>query len=64
MAEQIVTGILREIDVELLPTGEIKRVKAVLVNGENYTRLRDNEDVLHLVDVEYDAINKRPTIKD
>ncbi len=64
LAEQTITGTLREIDIKKLPSGEIKRVKAILYKGENYTRLRDNEDILGVVDVEYDAVNKIPTVAD
>lgn len=35
-----------------------------MYNGENYTRLRDSEDILGVVDVEYDAVNKIPTVAD
>lgn len=43
---------------------KIVQAKAVLVDGENYVRVRDFEDVFHVVDVEYDPVNKIPVIKD
>jgi hypothetical protein len=62
LAEQTVTGTLREIEVKT--NGKIKRIKAILYKGENYTRLRDNEDILGVVDVEYDSENKLPIVED
>lgn len=62
LAEQTVTGTLREIEVKA--DGQIKRIKAILYAGENYTRLRDNEDVLGVVEVEYDEANKLPIVND
>jgi hypothetical protein len=39
-------------------------VKRILKNGENYIRLRDFEDVLGVVDVEYDAVARIPVVID
>lgn len=64
LAEQIVRGTLREIDVELLPSKNKKQVRSILYGNENYIRLRDFEDILGVVDVEYDEATKIPTIKD
>lgn len=55
---------VRWIEVELGKAKELREVRAVLVGGENYVRLRDLEDVLHVVDVEYNAATKRPVIID
>jgi hypothetical protein len=43
---------------------KILTVKRILKNGENYIRLRDFEDILGVVDVEYDAVNKIPVVMD
>ena len=48
----------------MLINGEKKTVKRILKNGENYIRLRDFEDVLGVVDVEYDEANKLPIVED
>lgn len=44
--------------------GQIKTVRRILYKGENYIRLRDFEDVLGVVDVDYDAENKMPVVAD
>jgi hypothetical protein len=43
---------------------KIVTVKRILKGGENYIRLRDFEDILGVVDVEYDAVNKVPVVTD
>lgn len=55
---------VRWVEVELGPAKELREVRAVLVGGENYVRLRDFEDVLKIADVEYNATTKRPVIID
>ncbi len=44
--------------------GQIKEVNRILKNGENYIRLRDFEDVLGVVNVEYDPVEKIPVVED
>lgn len=51
-------------DIKILVDGTEKTVKAISYGGENYVRLRDFEDKLGVVDVEYDAVKKMPTVKD
>lgn len=53
---------VREIKVNV--DGKVKTVKAILKEGENYIRLRDMEDVLGVVDVEYDAKAGMPIVTD
>lgn len=55
---------VRWIEVETGPTKEIREVRAALIAGENYVRLRDFEDILKIADVEYNAATKRPVIID
>ncbi|MBQ3329978.1 MAG: CHAP domain-containing protein [Ruminococcus sp.] len=55
---------VRWIEVELGPTKELREVRAALIAGENYIRLRDFEDILKIADVEYNAATKRPVIID
>ena len=43
---------------------KILTVNRILKNEENYIRLRDLEDILGIVTVSYDSINKIPVIKD
>lgn len=55
-------------DVEITKTkvlvdGVIKEVKRVMVNNENYIRLRDMEDVLGICDVDYDAERNLPIVR-
>lgn len=55
-------------DVEITKTkvlvdGQIKEVKRVMVNNENYIRLRDMEDVLGICDVDYDAEKNLPIVR-
>lgn len=55
-------------DVEITKTkvlvdGVIKEVKRVMVNNENYIRLRDMEDVLGICDVDYDAEKNLPIVR-
>ena len=42
--------------------GEILEVNRILKNDENYIRLRDFEDVLGVLDIEWDAKNRVPVI--
>lgn len=44
--------------------GKIKTVQRILKDGENFVRLRDMEDVLGVVDVEYDAAAQMPVVTD
>ena len=44
--------------------GKIKTVQRILKDGENFVRLRDMEDVLGVVDVEYDAAADMPVVTD
>ena len=53
---------IRTIKIEV--DGKEKTVKSILKNGENYIRLRDMEDVLGVVDVEYDAKANMPLVED
>lgn len=48
---------------KILVNGEEKTVKRVMVDDENFIRLRDMEDVLGIVDVEYDAEKNLPIVK-
>lgn len=50
--------------VQILPSGEVKMVRSIFYGNENYVRLRDNENVLGLIDVEYDPVNNIPTVED
>lgn len=61
--EKLPAGV-RWLEVELGSLKEVREVKAVLIEGENYIRLRDFEDVLKIADVEYNATTKRPVIID
>ena len=47
---------------KVLVNGEEKTVKRVMVDDENFIRLRDMEDVLGIVDVEYDAEKNLPIV--
>lgn len=51
-------------ETKILVNGEVKKVRRILKNGENYIRLRDFEDVLGVVDVEYDEKKKMPVVID
>jgi hypothetical protein len=44
--------------------GKILAVNRILYNQENYIRLRDFEDVLGVVDVEYDRVQNIATVED
>ena len=55
---------VRWVEVELGPTKQVKEVRAVLVGGENYVRVRDLDEILKVVSVGYNAATKRPTIID
>lgn len=44
--------------------GKVKTVKRILKDGENFIRLRDMEDILGVVDVEYDPAAKMPIVTD
>lgn len=48
---------------KVLVDGVIKEVKRVMVNNENYIRLRDMEDVLGICDVDYDAEKNLPIVR-
>lgn len=48
---------------KVLVNGVIKEVKRVMVNNENYIRLRDMEDVLGICDVDYDAKRNLPIVR-
>ena len=48
---------------KVLSNGEIKEVRRIMKDGENYIRLRDLEDVLGICDVDYDAEKKMPIIQ-
>ena len=48
---------------KVLVNGEVKEVKRIMKDGENYIRLRDFEDVLGVCDVDYDAERKLPIIQ-
>ena len=55
-------------DVEITKTkvlvdGKIKEVKRVMVNNENFIRLRDMKDVLGICDVDYDAERNLPIVR-
>lgn len=55
-------------DVEITKTkvlvdDKIIEVKRVMVNNENYIRLRDMEDVLGICDVDYDAEKNLPIVR-
>lgn len=62
--KQMVTAELSQTDVKILPSGEIRRVERLFYGNRNYFLLRDFEDVLGMIDVEYDPVNKIPVIKD
>lgn len=51
-------------ETQIKVDGKIKTVQRILKNGENYIRLRDFEDILGVVDVEYDYVDKIPVVKD
>lgn len=48
---------------DIIVDGIKKTVNRVMVDNENYIRLRDMDDVLGIVDVDYDSKNKLPIIK-
>ena len=48
---------------KILVNGQIKEVKRVMVNDENYIRLRDMSDVLGICEVDYDAARNLPIVK-
>lgn len=57
-----------EEDVEITKTkvlvdDKIIEVKRVMVNNENYIRLRDFDDVLHICKVDYDKAKNLPIVK-
>ena len=43
--------------------GKVVEVKRVMVNNENYIRLRDFDDVLHICKVDYDKEKNLPIVK-
>ena len=55
---------VRWVEVELGTKREVREVRAALIAGENYVRLRDLEDILAVIDVDYNATTKRPVIID
>lgn len=55
---------VRWLAVELGESHEVREVRATLIEGENYVRLRDFEDILQIADVEYNSDTKRPVIID
>lgn len=61
--EELPSGV-RWLSVELGEEAQLREVKAVLIAGENYVRLRDFEDVLKIADIEYDEKTKRPRVID
>jgi len=48
---------------KVLVDGQIKEVKRVMVNNENFIRLRDMEDVLGICDVDYDEERNLPIVR-
>lgn len=48
---------------KVLVDGTIKEVKRVMVNNENYIRLRDMDDVLGICKVDYDKARNLPIVK-
>ena len=61
--EELPAGV-RWLEIELGALHEVREVKAVLIGGENYVRLRDVEDVLKIADVEYNTETRRPVVID
>lgn len=61
--EELPAGV-RWLEIELGALHEVREVKAVLIGGENYVRLRDFEDVLQIADVEYNTETRRPVVID
>lgn len=61
--EELPAGV-RWLEIELGALHEVREVKAVLIGGENYVRLRDLEDVLQIADVEYNTETRRPVVID
>ncbi len=51
-------------ETKIMVDGKIKTVKRILKDGENYIRLRDMDDVLGVVKVEYDEANKVAVVTD
>ena len=49
---------------DMLVDGKLCKVRSTMIKGENYVRLRDFQDVMHIATVDYDAAKKLPTIKD
>lgn len=48
---------------KVLVNGKIIEVKRVMVNGENFIRLRDFDDVLGICKVDYDKEKNLPIVK-
>lgn len=61
--EELPAGV-RWVEVEVGTTKEVREVKTVLINGENYVRMRDFDDILKVAKVSYNATTRRPTIID
>ena len=61
--EDLPAGV-RWLTVELGEEAVLREVRAALIAGENYVRLRDLEDVLQIADVEYNEATKRPRVID
>lgn len=55
---------VRWLTVELGDEPVLREVRAALIEGENYVRLRDFEDVLKIADIEYNEQTKRPRVID
>jgi len=51
-------------ETKIKVNGKVKTVQRILKDGENFVRLRDMEDVLGVVDVEYDTAAKMPIVTD
>lgn len=48
---------------QVLVNGEIKTVRRVMVNNENFIRLRDMDDELGICEVDYDAARNLPIVR-
>lgn len=61
--EDLPAGV-RWLTVELGEKAVLREVRAALIAGENYVRLRDLEDVLQIADIEYNEQTRRPRVID
>ena len=50
-------------ETKIVVNGETLKVKRILKDGENYIRLRDFDDVLHICKVDYDQVKKLPKVR-